>query len=116
MGQGGRFETTDKVTIRIIQKIIALILSLFPAINHVIIRILAFFRTCVFLESDFNDFFSGFGRFSVPALTRFNRDKPSPIHYRDVLQMSLSVLRPLLLGAVFFIGFDGTGDGSPPRR
>jgi len=62
----GRFETTDKVTIGIIQKIITLISSLFPAINHVIIRILAFFRTFVFLESDFNDFFSGFGRFLVP--------------------------------------------------
>jgi len=67
-GTGGRFETTDKVTIRIIQKIIALISSLFPAINHVIIRILAFFRTCVFLESDFNDFFSGFGTVPCPTL------------------------------------------------
>ena len=63
-------ETTDKVTIRIIQKIIALISSLFPAINHVIIRILAFFRTCVFLESDFNDFFSGFDPSPVPFDSR----------------------------------------------
>ena len=73
----GRFETTDKVTIRIIQKIFALISSLFPAINHVIIRILAFFRTCVFLESDFNDFISGFGRFFVPSF--FDKTRRLPL-------------------------------------
>jgi len=71
-GTGGLFETTDKVTIRIIQKIIALISSLFPAINHVIIRILAFFRTCVFLEADFNDFFSGFEPSPVPLEDRWS--------------------------------------------